>query len=140
VRRELPGGFELDDDPERVDVDAVHGFLSRQAYWALGRTREEQDRLIAASDRLVGLYRGARQVGFSRAVRCEGAGLTYLADVYVEPELRGRGLGVEVVRFSVDEGPYARERWILHTDDAHELYAKLGFAASPRVMERPKPV
>ena len=24
MRRELPGGFELDDDRDRIDVDAVH--------------------------------------------------------------------------------------------------------------------
>jgi GNAT superfamily N-acetyltransferase len=137
VIRELAGSFELDDDPTRVDVDAVHRFLTAEAYWALGRTREQVDRLIAASQRLVGLYDEGRQVGFSRTVRCEGAGLTYLADVYVLPELRGRGLGTELVRFSVDEGPFAGSRWLLHTDDAHDLYRRFGFAPSSRVLERP---
>jgi hypothetical protein len=32
VRRELGDGFELDDDPERIDVDAVSEFLSKHAY------------------------------------------------------------------------------------------------------------
>jgi GNAT superfamily N-acetyltransferase len=137
VIRELAGSFELDDDPTRVDVDAVHRFLTAEAYWALGRTREQVDRLIAASQRLVGLYDEGRQVGFSRTVRCEGAGLTYLADVYVLPELRGSGLGTELVRFSVDEGPFAGSRWLLHTDDAHDLYRRFGFAPSSRVLERP---
>ena len=27
-RRELPDGFELDDDPQRIDVDAVQRFRS----------------------------------------------------------------------------------------------------------------
>lgn len=137
MRRELSDGFELDDDGGRVDVDAVHRFLTEEAYWALGRTREQLDALIAASHRLVGLYRDGLQVGFSRTVRCEGAGLTYLADVYVLPEFRGRGLGIELVRFSVAEGPFAGSRWVLHTDDAHGLYERFGFAPSPRIMERP---
>jgi len=61
----------------------------------------------------------------------------YLADVYVLPELRGRGLGVELVREMVENGPYASLKWLLHTEDAHELYRKFGFAEpSPKVMER----
>jgi hypothetical protein len=30
VKRELPGGYELDDDPGRVDVDAVHDYLANR--------------------------------------------------------------------------------------------------------------
>lgn len=137
MTRKLPDGYELDDDRARIDLAAVHGFLSEHAYWARGRTLAEVEALATASQRLVGLYRGAGQVGFSRAVRCEGAGLTYLADVYVLPGARGLGLGLELVRFSVEEGPYARTRWLLHTDDAHELYARFGFETSERVLERP---
>ena len=44
--RALPHGFELDDDPRRVDVDEVHRFLSTEAYWALGRSRETVERLV----------------------------------------------------------------------------------------------
>ncbi len=59
----------------------------------------------------------------------------YLADVYVLPELRGRGLGV--VREMVDNGPFTHLKWLLHTADAHELYARFGFGTpKERVMER----
>jgi GNAT superfamily N-acetyltransferase len=52
-------------------------------------------------------------------------------------EHRGRGLGVELVRFSVDEGPLAKTRWYLHTRDAHELYRSFGFdTPGPRALER----
>ena len=47
MRRELADGFELDDDPERVDVDAVHDYLANEAYWAAGRPREVVERLVA---------------------------------------------------------------------------------------------
>jgi len=137
VRRELGDGFELDDDPGRIDVAAVHAFISQESYWAAGRARGRLEELIAASDRVLGLYHDGRQVGFARAVDCEAAGFVYLADVYVLEEFRRRGLGLELVRETIENGPYAGRRWILHTRDMHALYAKLGFGPSERLMERP---
>jgi GNAT superfamily N-acetyltransferase len=138
MKRTLDGGFELDDDRGRIDVDAVHRFLSEEAYWALGRPRETVVRLIEAAARVVGLYEGERQVGFTRTVS-DGVGFAYLADVYVLPELRGRGLGEELVRETVEAGPYAGCRWLLHTTDAGALYAKFGFGEpSASLMERPR--
>ena len=135
AKRDLPGGFELDEDPERVDFEAVYAFLST-AYWAKGRSRETIERLIREASRVVGLYEGDRQIGFARTVS-DGASFAYLADVYVLPEYRGRGLGIELVRAAVDEGPYADRRWLLHTEDAHALYEKLGFGpGSRKLMER----
>jgi GNAT superfamily N-acetyltransferase len=136
VRRELDGGIELDDDPARIDVDAVHDYLANESYWAEGRPRETVARLIQEAARVVGVYDGERQVGFARAFS-DGVSLVYLADVYVLEEYRGRGLGVELVREMVERGPLADVRWILHTRDAHALYRKVGFAEpTERVMER----
>ncbi len=138
-RRQLENGLELDDDRARVALDELHAFLSTEAYWALGRPREEVERLVRESTRVVGLYDGGRQVGFCRTVT-DGASIAYLADVYVLPEWRGRGLGEELIRAAIDDGPYAGMRWILHTADAHALYRRFGFAEpSERVMERPRP-
>jgi len=135
VRRNLDGGYELDDDRERVDVDAVHAYIS-QAYWALGRPRTEVERLVREAQRVVGLYKDGEQVGFCRAAS-DGMSFAYLADVYVLEEHRGRGLGLELVREMVDNGPYATKRWLLHTRDMHGLYAKLGFGEpGERLMER----
>ena len=139
MKRDLGDGFELDDDPERIDVAAVHRFIANESYWAPGRDYVVQERLVREALRVVGLYHEGRQVGFCRAAG-DGVSLTYLADVYVLIEHRGRGLGVELVREMIDRGPFAKLRWILHTADAHELYAKLGFAPpGPRAMERPPP-
>jgi GNAT superfamily N-acetyltransferase len=127
MRRPLAGGFELDDDRARLDVDAVHAFISEQSYWGRGRPRELQERAIRGSSRVVGLYRGSEQVGFARAVG-DGATVGYLADVYVLPDYRGRGLGLELVREIVDGGGISSDvRWLLHTADAQGLYLKLGF-------------
>jgi ribosomal protein S18 acetylase RimI-like enzyme len=137
VRRDLGDGFELDDDPARVDVAAVHGFLSGESYWARGRQYAVVERLVREAQRVVGLYRDGQQVGFCRAVS-DGVAVTYLADVYVLPACRGRGLGKELVREMIEHGPYADLRWTLHTGDAHDLYRQLGFdAPGPRAMERP---
>jgi GNAT superfamily N-acetyltransferase len=115
----------------------VHRYLSGESYWAAGRTRETVERLVREAGRVAGLYRGGEQVGFARAVT-DGVAVAYLADVYVLPAHRGQGLGKELVREIVEHGPYAHVRWLLHTRDAHDLYAQVGFAEpGERLMERP---
>jgi GNAT superfamily N-acetyltransferase len=136
VKRNLGDGYELDDDRERVDVDAVHEYLSGESYWAKGRPRSEVERLVRESTRVVGLYKDGAQIGFCRALS-DGVSFAYLADVYVLDEHRGRGLGLELVREMVENGPHAQRKWLLHTRDMHRLYAKLGFGVpGERVMER----
>jgi GNAT superfamily N-acetyltransferase len=138
VRKPLPGGYELDDDPSRIDAAAVHAYIGGESYWAKGRPRELMDAYIERAARVVGLYApGGEQVGFTRTVDAADAGLVYLADVYVLEAHRGRGRGTELVRFTVEDGPYAGRRWILHTADAHALYAKFGFGPGERLLERP---
>jgi GNAT superfamily N-acetyltransferase len=135
VRRDLGNGYDVDDDRRRLDLAAVHAYLTTE-YWALGRTRERQDELIEASGHVVGLYHHGHQVGFARAVDCDAARFVYLADVYVLPGHRGRGLGVELVRQIVERGPYADRTWILHTRDAGPLYERFGFHRYERLMQR----
>jgi GNAT superfamily N-acetyltransferase len=136
VRRELPGGYELDDDPARLDVDAIHRYLSEESYWAKGRSREKTEIAIAGATRVIGLYKAGAQVGFAR-VLSDGIAFAYLADVFVLPEHRGHGRGVEVVREAIETPPWNEMRWILGTVDAHGLYAKFGFQPpSERILER----
>lgn len=138
LRRTLGDGFELDDDPRRIDVEAVHSFLSTESYWGLGRTREVVELAIEGSTRVLGLYHGPDLIGFARSVS-DGATFAYLADVYVLPAFRGRGLGLALVREMVDGGAGKQVRWMLHTADAQRLYAKLGFSSEPpryQLMER----
>jgi len=133
VRRELGDGFELDDDPARIDLEAVHAYISGESYWGRGRTPELIARAVAGSRRVVGLYREGEQVGFARAVS-DGATVAYLADVYVLAAYRGRGFGLALVREILDgrEDAISSEvRWLLHTADAQRLYAKAGFVESP---------
>ena len=103
--RTLSDGYELDDDPARIDRVGVHRYLSEESYWAAGRPREVMDELISTAARVVGLYApDGSQVGFARVVS-DGHTVSYLADVYVLEEARGNGFGLEVARFAVDQEP-----------------------------------
>lgn len=136
MRRELPGGYELDDDRDRIDLEAVYRYLAEESYWAKGRDRETVMELVRGATRVLGIYYGGEQVGFAR-VLSDGHVVAYLADVYVLPEHRGRGLGIELVREAVEGGPFRARRWLLHTADARGLYEKFGFGPpSERLMER----
>jgi GNAT superfamily N-acetyltransferase len=138
VRRELADGYELDDDPDRVDVDTVHRYLSEESYWAKGRPRHEVQRLVEEATRVIGIYApDGSQVAFCR-VASDGAAFAFLGDVFVLEAHRGLGLGRELVAEAVERGPQSNLRWFLGTDDAHGLYAEYGFGRpSERIMERP---
>lgn len=128
---------EIDDDPARLDRGAIWAFLSTEAYWARWRTRDDLHRQIDASWRVVGAYVDDAQVGFARAVS-DGVALAYLADVYVLSEHRGRGIAQAIVAAMIDDEAGRRMRWLLHTDDAHDLYRKFGFdRPGATLLERP---
>jgi GNAT superfamily N-acetyltransferase len=138
MRRELAEGYELDDDRGRVDVDAVHRYLSEEAYWVRGRDRDTIERLVRESTRVIGVYRGSEQVGFARVIS-DGTSMAWLGDVFVIDGHRGRGLGVELVREAVEHPAHRDLVWFLNTRDAHELYTRFGFEApNDRTMVRPR--
>lgn len=139
MRRELPGGLELDDERERVDVDAVYRYLSEQAYWVMGRSRETIERLVRESTRVIAAYDGDTLIGFCRVIS-DGSNMAWLGDVFVYPEYRGRGVGVELVREAVEFPEHRDMQWYLGTRDAHQLYAKFGFGPpNERTMTRQRP-
>jgi GNAT superfamily N-acetyltransferase len=117
-------------DPARLDVVAVHRFISEESYWAQGRAYEVQRRAIEHSALVIGAYTAAgEQVGFARMVT-DLATWAWLCDVYVVTEHRGGGLGTAMVRTIVDHPAVADIRWqFLATRDAHDLYAKFGYRA-----------
>ncbi|MGW4439315.1 GNAT family N-acetyltransferase [Streptomyces sp. NPDC004596] len=125
---ELPDGYEFSADTGRVDVDRVHGWLSSDAYWALGRPREKHERAMAESVNF-GVYDAAsgEQVAYARVVT-DRALFAWLADVYVDPAVRGKGVGTAFVGLIREHlRPYGLRRILLATEDAQEVYARLGF-------------
>ena len=130
--------YDVDDDPKRVDLDAVWTFLSQHAYWGRWRRREDVEQQVAGAWRVVGCYTDSGEmVGFARALS-DGVALAYLADLYVAPDHRGHGLGKALVRVMVEDGPGAHFRWLLHTADAHALYEQFGFGPPDQTyLERP---
>jgi GNAT superfamily N-acetyltransferase len=127
-------------DPARLDVEAVHAFLSR-AYWCLGIPRETVARALKHS-LCFGLYDGKAQVGLARVVT-DQATFAYLCDVYVLESHRGRGLGKWLIEcVMAHTATLGLRRINLATQDAHRLYARHGFKplAHPEVwMELHKP-
>ena len=135
-----PEGYVIDDDVARIDLDALWLFLSTQAYWGRWRSSDDVRRQVESAWRVVGCYApGGAMVGFARAVS-DGVGTAYLADVYVDADHRGRGLGTALVAEMIDRGPGRDFRWMLHTRDAHSLYGRFGFAAPDEsYLERASP-
>ena len=119
-------GYIVSNDPARLDVDAIHAYLTR-SYWAAGIPRAIVARSLAHSTGY-GLYApDGAQVGFTRVIT-DWATFAYLCAVYVLEAHRGRGLGVWLVETVLaDQGLQGIRRLALTTRDAHGLYEKAGF-------------
>ena len=115
-------------DPGLLNVARIHRWLSEDAYWSLGRTREVVERSIEHSLNF-GVYDDSgEQVGYARVVT-DHATFAWLCDVYVDPAARGRGVGKQLMA-EADRllRSYGVRRAMLATADAHSLYAQHGFA------------
>jgi GNAT superfamily N-acetyltransferase len=114
-------------DDALLDVDRIHRWLSEDAYWALGRSRETVERSLRQSVN-VGAYEDDRQVGFLRIVT-DRATFAWVCDVYVDPAARGRSVG-KLLMAEADRlmAAYGVRRAMLATADAHSLYAQYGFS------------
>jgi GNAT superfamily N-acetyltransferase len=119
-------GYLISDDPTRIDIDAVHAYLSR-SYWAEGIPRDVVARSIANS-LCLGTYAPAgEQVGLVRAIS-DYATFAYLCDVYVLEPHRGRGLSKAAMQSLVTHPKHqGLRRMQLVTADAHGLYTQFGF-------------
>ncbi|MEP9363566.1 GNAT family N-acetyltransferase [Nocardioides sp. CN2-186] len=113
-------------DPALLDVDTVHRWLSTEAYWATGRSRQVVERAIAGSLNF-GAYDEGVLVGYARLVT-DRATFAWLCDVFVDSAARGHGVGTALMT-AVDEtlAAWQVRRAVLATADAHALYARFGF-------------
>jgi len=125
IREKRRGDFLISTDKSKLDVALIHAFLSEEAYWSLGRTREMVQRTIEHS-LCFGVYENDVQVGFCRVVT-DYATFGWLCDVFILPSHRGKGLSKWLIEFVVaDPALQGLRRFLLATRDAHDLYRRYG--------------
>ena len=129
----MGGKYEITADPERFDIDLIHSFLS-SSYWAEGRPRAVVEKSIRNS-LCFGVFDGARQVAFARVIT-DRAVFGYLADVFVVPDYRGKGISKGLMA-AILEHPDVKglKVFLLRTRDAHGVYTQFGFAPIPNPEE-----
>ena len=140
-----PGAMDLtySFDRERLDFETIHAWLTA-TYWSPGISRERVEQGFAATTLVIGCYLpDGRQIGVARCLT-DTTRFAYFADVFVDDEFRGQGIAREMVRRILDHSLLAGcENQYLFTQDAHGVYAKLGFATygpSERLMHRSQTV
>ena len=118
-------GFEISNDPNRLDFKFIHRFLTN-SYWAKARTYTQVKTSIDHSF-CFGLYIGGRQIGFARVVT-DRAVFAHLIDVFIVPGERGKGYSKRFLEIILDHAELQQvNHWTLKTKDAHRLYEKFGF-------------
>jgi GNAT superfamily N-acetyltransferase len=126
----MPADYRLSSNVADLDRTRVHQWISQESYWASGRSRARQDAAIDGSINF-GIYdtETGVQVAYARAVSDEVT-FAWLCDVFVDDQVRGRGVGALLVAGIVDHfEPFGLRRIALSTNDAHGLYSKFGFEA-----------
>ena len=119
----------LSTDRARLDLDAVLAML-HDSHWGGAVTLDVLRRAVRNS-LCVGVYEGERQLAFARAVT-DLATYSYLTDVIVAPDARGRGIGSWMIGALLRHPDLQGLRRIaLLTRDARPLYEKFGFTTDP---------
>lgn len=118
--------FIISTDPDRIDIDRVHGWLAG-SYWAKGIPRD----IVAKSLKhslCFGIYHAAAgQAGICRVIT-DFATFAYLADVFIDPAYRGHSLGKWMMQTVVEHPELQTVRgFYLFTADAHGLYEQYGW-------------
>ena len=123
--------YDLRTDLASMDLDLVHEWLSTDAYWSLGRSREAVGTAAEHSLNFGVLTGDGRQVAYARVVT-DRANFAWLCDVYVDRDHRGKGLGKRLVAAAAEAlDGLGVQRTLLATKDAHEVYRGFDFAPLP---------
>jgi len=126
--------YVISTDKTKIDIDYVHGFLS-QSYWSPGISLQVVKKAIKGSlcfgiyDNDIQTLPAGRQFGYARMVT-DKATFAYLADVFIDQNYRGKGLGKWFVDMILAH-LYLRglRRILLATRHAHKLYEQCGFTS-----------
>jgi len=114
-------------DKSKIDIDYVHGFLS-QSYWSPGVPVQVVKKAMKGS-LCFGIYYRDKQIGYARMVT-DKATFAYLADVFIDENYRGKGLGKWLVE-TILAHRHLKDlrRILLVTKDTHKLYEQCGFTS-----------
>lgn len=120
--------YYISTDKGQLDIALIHGFLS-QTYWSSGIPLETVQKAIENSICFGAFHQSGAQVGFARVIS-DKATFAYLADVFVLPEFRRKGISNLIMEAYTDHPELqGLRRHMLATRDAHGLYQKFGFTA-----------
>ena len=118
--------YYISTDKAKLNVDLIHSFLSRESYWAKGRSIEVVRKSIEHSI-CFGVFQGDRQLGFARVVT-DYSVFAWIMDVFILNDYRKKGLGKLLLEAIMNHNELQNlQRWGLATDDAHGLYKQYGF-------------
>lgn len=113
-------------DFRSLNIEIIHQYLSKESYWAKNVPFDIVKKSIENSF-CFGVYHLNKQIGFARLVT-DKATFAYLADVFILPEHRGKGLAKWLMD-TIHTHPELQglRRWMLATRDAHKLYTQFGW-------------
>ena len=123
--------FSITTDKSKMNVVAIHDFLSKYSGWSDNIPFERVKTSIDNSLNF-GLFHKGKQIGFARVIS-DFSTIAYLGDIYVLETYRGQGLSKKLMD-AVMNHPNLQglRRWILLTSTADWLYEKYGFNKIPK--------
>ncbi len=124
--------YEISTDPARLDVKAIHAYLTSRTGRPGFRSPPSNARCAIRCASAIYERASGAQVGFTRVVT-DHATFAYLCDVYVLEAHRGHGLAKRMMREVMAHPALTGARRImLATRDAHGLYRQSGFVEAGR--------
>jgi N-acetylglutamate synthase-like GNAT family acetyltransferase len=124
------GDYFITTDRDKMDVVAIHAFLSKYSGWSDNIPFERVKSSIENSLNF-GLFHNSSQIGFARVIS-DFSTIAYLGDIYVLESHRGQGLSKKLMEVVMDHpNLQGLRRWILLTSTAPWLYEKYGFTKLP---------
>ena len=121
------GDYLISTDKSKIDLNTVHDFLAH-SYWSENISKDLVQKSIDNS-LCFAVYHGENLVGFARVIS-DFVTFAYLADVFILPGQRGKGLSKWLMKVIMDYPDLqGLRRFTLATRDAHGLYAQFGFTS-----------
>ena len=125
------GDFLITTDKSKLDLIAIHDFLSKHSGWS-NNIPLERVRISIENSLNFGVFHQGKQIGFARVIS-DLSTIAYLGDIYILEPYRGQGLSKRLMDAIMDHpNLQGLRRWILLTSTADWLYEKYGFNKLPK--------